>query len=364
MLAKPGEMRSTYILNAKFCLLEQAPFLKNRQKIKVFMGTSVTCAMIVMIDREEMKPGETGLVRFRLEDKLPALPRDPFVAALMNVPRVIGGGKVLEIPRSKYRESRAGKIMPYLNSLQGKNIAGIIDAIMNMAPDRPLDPAMLSHTTGLPTNAFELEMQSRIAKGELIQIGGYGLFDKARYDRHKLLVKETIKNILKSDPLKEDIKSGEIIDKLSLSLKPGLVRNMLDELSSEGNLIYSDGGYRVSDMAVSLSESQREIITFLRGFAQDAGVVPFSAYTVWKKCRNSCSLNQVEKLLDYLFHHCQLVRLKNRRFLSLQGPEEIKNRVRNAILHKGSIHITDIPRRCCACFCFPNITGREILGVI
>ncbi len=59
------------------------------------------------MEKEQLGPGENGLVQFRLLKRVPALPGDPFVICLLNIQIVIGGNAILEIPLEKYRAVKA-----------------------------------------------------------------------------------------------------------------------------------------------------------------------------------------------------------------------------------------------------------------
>ncbi len=100
VLATPGLISPARLLNAEMSLLPatRRPIV-NRQRVKLYLGTYCTTALIVMMENERLYPGETGLVQLRLHEPLAVLPRDSFVISLMNVHSVIGGGRVLEIPK-------------------------------------------------------------------------------------------------------------------------------------------------------------------------------------------------------------------------------------------------------------------------
>ena len=108
VLAEPGTVEATYLLNVDLQVLPgaQKP-LKNRQRVRLYLGTSVTSSLAVLMEKEQLEPGERGLVQLRLTKPVGALPGDPFVVCPLNVQTTIAGGKVLEIPPQKYRKGKA-----------------------------------------------------------------------------------------------------------------------------------------------------------------------------------------------------------------------------------------------------------------
>lgn len=343
MLSTPGKTAGTNLLNVRFCLPDhltvQANILKNRQKIRLFLGSSLTAATAVLMEKEQLHAGEKGLVQLRCETPIACIPGESFAAALMNIPVIIGGGTVLEIPECKFRPSKAAKILPWLRAVEKKDTAAILDAMPeNVSPN----PEELSRCTGLAGKDFDREIQSRIRKGKMIQINGCGIFRKDFYEKLQTGIPDLIRSTLKADPLKKNMNAAEITLKTgSDPVHTALIRHILEQLSQNNLLLADNGGYRIPDMVSDLSGRHLTIAKQLLDFAKSAGVTPFTSHAAWQECQNQCSKNEVEKLLDYLVRKRQLVCLNNRRFLSPQGLEEIKHRVYTAIVQKGSIRLSD-----------------------
>ncbi|HOV85011.1 MAG TPA: GTP-binding protein [Syntrophobacteraceae bacterium] len=79
-LAAPGSLRSGYIPNVGISVLPKArKAVVNRQRVRLYAGTCGMNALVVLMERQRLNPGESGLVRFRLHEPLIVLPKDPFV---------------------------------------------------------------------------------------------------------------------------------------------------------------------------------------------------------------------------------------------------------------------------------------------
>ncbi|MEZ4527942.1 MAG: selenocysteine-specific translation elongation factor [Desulfobacterales bacterium] len=338
MLSAPGKTASANLINVRLCMSEKIEPLKNRQKIRLFLGSCLTTATAVLMEKEP-HAGEKALVQLRCDNPVACIPGERFAAALMNVPVIIGGGTVLEISECKFRPSKAAKILPWLWAVEKKDTAAILDAMPeNVSPN----PEELSWRTGLAVKDFDREIRSRIRKGKMIQINGSGIFRKEFYEKLQTGIPVLIRDTLKADPLKKNMNAAEIILKTgSDPSHAGLIRHILEQLSQKNLLIPDNGGYRIPDMMTDLSGKHSAIAKQLLNFARSAGVTPFTSHAAWQACQNQCSKNEVEKLLVYLARRQQLACLNNRRFLSLHGLEEIKQRVRTAIVQKGSIRLGD-----------------------
>ena len=112
---------------------------------------------------------------------------------------------------------------------------------------------------------------------------------------------------------------------------------MLAELCSEGKLIKTDGAFLIRNLSVKLSAEQERLINMLLDYTRKSGFVPFSAHTFWKLHKRRFNKNEIQRLLDYLHTQNRLICLNNRRFLTPQAIEQIKNRVEQVIRKNGSL---------------------------
>ena len=79
--------------------------LSNRMPIRVHTGTADAVGEIVLLDADELGPGDEGLVQFRMEHPLVCAPGDRFILRYPSPPRTIGGGAVLD-PHPPHRWRR------------------------------------------------------------------------------------------------------------------------------------------------------------------------------------------------------------------------------------------------------------------
>jgi selenocysteine-specific elongation factor len=97
VLAQPGRMEPTMMLDAKLEMLPSVDkFIDNRDRLRFYHGTSEIMCRVVLLDREELKPGESAFVQLRLEEETVCMKEDRFVIRTYSPMLTIGGGTVLE----------------------------------------------------------------------------------------------------------------------------------------------------------------------------------------------------------------------------------------------------------------------------
>ncbi|MCG2722466.1 MAG: selenocysteine-specific translation elongation factor [Thermodesulfovibrionales bacterium] len=342
VLAEPGAVSSSLLFNVELQALHSIlKPIKNYQRIRLYLGTSVTNALVVIMEKEQLEPGERRLAQFRLIKPVPALPGDPFVISPLNLRAVIGGGIVLEIPLEKYRAARAAVTMPYLKALQNGNLKLVIDHFFDGHISRLVTAADIARETGFQIKEVEAEVRLRLKSCEILYFEGSGLFGKNRYEALKERSLKIVENVLSKNPFQLTVIPDEIKTRLSPSIDEALFQRMLAELCREGKLIKTDGGFQIRNLSVKLSKEQERLITLLLEYAQSLGIIPFRADMFWKFHKKKFNKNEIQRLLDYLHNQKRLIRFSNGRFLTPQAMEKIKDGVRKVIMQKGRLTLAD-----------------------
>lgn len=342
LLAEPGSIFPSYLLNVHIrALAANKTPIKDKQRVKLYLGTSITNAMVVLLEREIFESGQQALAQFRLMRPVAAQPGDHFVISLLNVPVIIGGGNVLEITEEKYRQAKAARMIPYLDALRSGDIKGFLGHLLEVERNTIINAKGLMQTTGISEMDIRAELKTKIRNKELLSFGSDGVFPKGRFQELKGKALETFTGIFSANPLKPAVTPEEIKQKIALNLDDSPFRKMIAELCNEGKLIKLEGGFRVSEAAGKLTEERERLISLLMDYVKVTGFVPFSADTFWKLHHKKHDKKEIQRLLDYLHVQRRLICLNNRRFMLPEAMEKIKVRIKVLIEKKGSLCIGD-----------------------
>lgn len=97
VLAPPSSMKNTDLLDVRLDMLEDSVrVLTNHTRLHFFTGTSEILCRAVLLDKEELGPGESGYVQLRLEEEIALRRGDKFVVRFYSPMETIGGGIILE----------------------------------------------------------------------------------------------------------------------------------------------------------------------------------------------------------------------------------------------------------------------------
>ncbi len=105
VLAPANNMKNTTLLDVRMNVLDSSKrIMTNQSRLHLFTGTSEILCRAVLLDKEEIGPGESGFVQLRLEEEIALRRGDKFVVRFYSPMETIGGGIVLEPnPRRKKR---------------------------------------------------------------------------------------------------------------------------------------------------------------------------------------------------------------------------------------------------------------------
>ncbi|MFC1557500.1 selenocysteine-specific translation elongation factor [candidate division KSB1 bacterium] len=104
LLAVPGHFEPTFMVNAKLYLLKDCGRpLQNRTRVRFHVGTRELLARAVTLNRKSLEPGESTLVQFRLEERVPVEIGDSYIIRSYSPAYTIGGGTIIETHPAKLK---------------------------------------------------------------------------------------------------------------------------------------------------------------------------------------------------------------------------------------------------------------------
>ena len=105
VLSNPEALKPSYMLDVWFHYLNsnKKP-VKNRTRIRFHTGTNEVLGILVLLEKEELLPGETATAQLRIDSPVAVIKDDRFVIRSYSPVRTIGGGHILNpIPQKHKR---------------------------------------------------------------------------------------------------------------------------------------------------------------------------------------------------------------------------------------------------------------------
>jgi selenocysteine-specific elongation factor len=341
VLAEPGSIRAVRYLNVEFFLSRRArQSVKTGQRVKIYLGTALIGAFLVIIGGEEIIPGDSGFAQLRMTDPIGAVAGDPFIVTPMDSTFVIGGGKVLETAPIKYRRAWAPRVLPLLKAFQSRESRQIVRAVITAYPEKLITAKELSHSTGIEWEQFEKDLKAEASEGLLLRIDDQKYISVHIFRSIKSEILSLVERILREDTVMNKVSTASIKSLLPKKIDACAMDLLLKDLIREGKLMAVNGGITIPSLFQERVSARAHVMEQVLSAVEGSGIIPVSVATVWQ-CHQDQEKEEVNKILEQLLSQGKIVKLSNDRYLSCNGLEEIRNRVSRWVKTHGNIKVSE-----------------------
>lgn len=253
---RPGSVRPSRMLDVRLRCLESAKrTVLNGSQIHLYHGTSVHLAKAVLLDRDELRPGESCLAQLRLTEPVAVKQGDRFVIRFYSPVETIGGGTVLD-PRP-LRHKRHDPVV--LDSLvlreHGSDSQRLLQAAEEFGISLP-DGIRLAERSGLDTGATASLLAELLSQGKLAEPlpGRYAaasaldtLWDRCR---------ELLSAYHQKHPLHAGMPAAELRQKLFRQITPAEGDALLEVFRAEGRMKRAENRWALAEFSIRLTKRQ------------------------------------------------------------------------------------------------------------
>lgn len=212
VLAPPDSMKNTDLLDVRLDMLDSSMrVLTNHTRLHFFTGTSEILCRAVLLDKEELGPGESGYVQLRLEEELAVRRGDKFVVRFYSPMETIGGGVILE-PNPAVKRRFREEVIEELKRKESGSSADVIELHVKEHGDTLITLAELAKLTALSADEVKedvckLEEEGRVRTFTMRKDIYVWHADSERAMLHMLL--DTLEAYEKAHPYRYGMKKAE-----------------------------------------------------------------------------------------------------------------------------------------------------------
>lgn len=239
VLAPKNSMKNTDLLDVKLRVLDSSVrILTNHMRLHFFTGTSEVLCRAVLLDKEEIGPGESGFVQLRLEEEVAVRRGDKFVVRFYSPMETIGGGEVLEPnPRVKRRFQKS--VIEELERKESGSTADVIELHVKGHGDTLITIAELAKLTALSPDEVKEDVERLESQG-LVCVFPMRKDTYVWHSDSRRGAKTTIQKVLKDYeerfPYRYGMKKAEVSAAYFQKIKPNVFDKILDLLIEDGCL--------------------------------------------------------------------------------------------------------------------------------
>ncbi len=227
-----GLFRASERIDARLQLLADAPRpVKFRDPVHFHLGTARGVARVVLLDRDELSPGEEALVQLVIDQPLLAHRGDRFIIRSYSPMHTIGGGTVIDAEPRKHRRFRAD-VLKRLDDLASGDLGFWLQKLDEMELARLRD---LEKQTGTSRQQLQQGLEQLQAAGQVELLAEQWVLSE-RVRSWLLQLPQQVRDYQQRHPLRHGIPRATLQAQLSAQLAPKGFEVLLERALGSGEL--------------------------------------------------------------------------------------------------------------------------------
>ncbi|WP_270541546.1 selenocysteine-specific translation elongation factor [Coprococcus sp. AF102-57] len=342
VLAPKNSMKNTDLLDVKLKVLEDSMrILTNHERLHLYTGTSEILCRAVLLDKEQIGPGEEGLVQLRLEEEIAVKRGDRFVVRFYSPMETIGGGIVLE-PNPVRKKRFDAQAIEELKKKESGSLGDVMELQIKEHGDTMITLAELAKVMAHSVDELKEYLE------ELEESGTIFVFPmkKDTYLWHRdsefavrQKIEETLQKYHSEHPYRYGMKKAEIHNTFLKKIKPNIFDAYIERMTGEN--VYgrreeylSLPGYEVPRDAMYLQTEKLIEDTF-----EKAGYdfVRFSEIDFGKIPRQTA-----EDVVLMMIDEGKVLRINEEMFTMKHLMDEAKEKIQNHLKEENLITIAQV----------------------
>jgi selenocysteine-specific elongation factor len=276
VLVRPQTLRPTKRLDVFFeYLASNTRKLKNRSLVRLHTGTTEIMTRIVLLNADELSPGEKSFAQLILADEDVVVAGDHFVLRSYSPVTTIGGGRILDPLPGKHKRKNK-KILDDLQILQSGALPEKISVLLERAGFNGINVRSLAFRLGIHVKKIREALEKLFSDRQAILLSGDDTtaLSSHLYAQLEDLLLKSLADYHQNNPLKEGISKEELKAALAGTVSAKLFNMVLASLGKR-NLIASDkDNVRLASHLVQLAGEEDTLRRSIASTYTQAGLTP------------------------------------------------------------------------------------------
>lgn len=327
IVSLPHILQPSYMIDASIHFLDsnRKP-LKNRTRVRFHSGTSEVLGKLILLESEELQPGETTVVQLRLDAPVALVKDDPFVLRSYSPIRAIGGGRILNPIPSKHKRFRP-EVIEGLKGLTGAEPERIIPFHIDGSGYQGQSFSDLRVMTNLPEKQLNGSIQDLLSKRILVQVDKDNrvFIHGERLNQLKREIVSVLGGYHQDNPLKAGMSKEELKSKLPPKLSTRLFNLAINQMIGDESIVREEEWIRLAEHTVSLGIDQADVKTRIMDTYSASGLQP----PYFKALSETLSIDtaQAKAVLQLLTDEGRIIKVKEDLYFDAEAVETLKNRL-------------------------------------
>ncbi len=326
VVARPGTLFPSDVWDIELTVLESSHLpLKHRKEIHFHHGAREVLARVYLLDRDELKPGDTAVCQVRFTEPLAGVYDDRVVLRSFSPLRAFAGGRV--VGPAGHKVKRFSDTVEVMKRLADPTPEIVAATQLELVGPVGLTFEELLTMTNLETKGLEKTLG--VLGGQQKAI----LFDKETRRYAGGALAQTLSDGLlafleafhKKDSMKPGVQRGQLASSWGRGLPDKLFHFIVEKLLKKGDIVAEQEILRLKDHKVSLASDQAKVRTTVLAAYREGGFTPPNLKDVLEPL--GMNFKQASPVFRVLQEQGELVRIKDDMYYHVPALEMIRGRV-------------------------------------
>jgi len=315
-------------------LASNAKNLKNRSLVRLHTGTSEIISRIILLEKDELAPGQKGFAQIVLSDKDVVVAGDHFVLRSYSPVTTIGGGQVID-PLSKKHKRLNNEIITELNLLQKGSLQEKISVILERAGFSGINLYCLAFRLGIEAKKIREALENLLAskKSFLLDNEDTTVISAKFFNQLDKIIIGEVTEYHKKNPLKGGISKEELKVSLGNNVSAKLFNMVLGSLNKEGNIVSDRDNVRLTKHQVELAGDLDSLRRDIARIYKEAGLTPSSLSEVINKF--SDRKTKAQNIINLMLKEGDLIKINEELCFSREVLNNLRNNYKAMLVKDG-----------------------------
>ncbi len=262
VLATSDSLEVTDFIDGRLNILEDSPMILNHgDRIRFHIGAREVLGRVYMIEKEQLLPGDEGLVQFRLEEDIVGRYKENFVIRRYSPMTTIGGGVIID-NNPPYRKKLDKDAVKELKIKENGTKEERIALELKLEDENSLNKKEIAKRTNISIENIENIISKMVNEGEIIEFSTTNIktyLHKKTYDSIKEEILAMLENFHQNYSLRPGYPKEELRKTISLNLSKKEFDYLLSQLEEREKIKLKGAKIALNNFEIDYNTEEEEI---------------------------------------------------------------------------------------------------------
>jgi selenocysteine-specific elongation factor len=335
VLVRPETVWPTQRLDVFFeYLASNARKLKNRSLARLHTGTAEIMVRFVLLDADELSPGDAAFAQLILENEDVVVGGDHFVLRSYSPVTTIGGGRILDPHPGKHKRKNQ-KILDDLRLLQSGALPEKILVMLDRAGFHGIPIRSLAFRLGASVKKIREALEKLFSDRRAVLLSNEDAtaLSAGLYAHLEELLIKSLANYHRSHPLKEGISKEELKAALPEAVSGKLFNMVLAGLARKERIASDKDNVRLASHHVQLEGEEDALRQAIASVYAQAGLAPPSLSDVMVRFRDQKA--RAQNIIRLMIKDGDLVKINEELCFARAAMDKLREDYKGQLIRDG-----------------------------